>query len=89
MTCRPKGCQITSPQSPAIKRCLAGLAQAQLERPAAASAGATSNLSFDLRSRLPTLMAGNFVNKKTTRSYNTFLERPYQYFFVVSSSHEF
>ena len=36
--CRPRGCQKTSPQSPAIKRCLAGLALAQLGRAAAASA---------------------------------------------------
>ena len=50
--CRSKGCQMTSPQSPAIKCCLAGLALAQLERPAAASAGATPNLSLDLSSRL-------------------------------------
>ena len=75
--CRSKGCQMTSPQSPAIKCCLAGLALAQLERPAAASAGATPNLSLDLRSRLPTLMAGNFVNNEAKRTCNTSLESSY------------
>ena len=30
--CRPKGCQMTSPQSPAIKRCLAGSAQVPAPR---------------------------------------------------------
>ena len=65
---------MTSPQSPAIKRCLAGSAQAQLERPAAASAGATPKLSLDLRSRLQTLMAGNFVNNEA--ALNNFVELP-------------
>ena len=68
--CRSKGCQMTSPQSPAIKCCLAGLALAQLERPAAASAGATPNLSLDLSSRLRPLIAGNFENNEAACLYN-------------------
>ena len=73
--CRSKGCQMTSPQSPAIKCCLAGLALAQLEPPAAASAGATPNLSLDLRSRLPTLKAGHLAALWPTELYDTSLER--------------
>ena len=72
---------MTSPQSPAIKRCLAVLAQAQLGRAAAASAGATPNLSLDLRSRLPTLIAGNFENTEARQTCNTSLETSHQYFF--------
>ena len=45
--CRPKGCQTTSPQSPAIKRCLAGLALAQLGRAAAASAAPRQTFEFE------------------------------------------
>ena len=79
--CRPKACQTTIPQSPAIKCCLAGMALAQLERPAAASAGATPNLSLDLSSRLRPLIAGHFAALWPTELYDTFLERPYQYLF--------
>ena len=43
---------MANPQSPALKRCLAGLAVVQLGRAAAASAAARQTL--DLRSRLRT-----------------------------------
>ena len=86
MTRRSKGCQTTSPQSPAIKRHSAELALAQLGHAAPPQVPRHAK-HFEVEAA--TLITGNFENNKATRSYNTFLERPYQYLFVVSSSHEF